>query len=439
MQALDPNKLGCFGADDSETIQNAIHEAVRQGVRRVVIPRYNGRTKSMVWRIARAIRIPEDFTLLLDNCHLVQETGVYDHMFCNSRADEPGTLENEQSGITVLGIGNVCLSGGVHNRLMEKTSGRYGMPSVWCNTMFFWYNVRKLRVENLHIEHQRWWAMTHLYCREVTLKNIDFGAVPHVPNMDGIDLRLGCRDFVIENITGRTGDDVIAMTALKGGFEEAHAVAGKSPDICHVKIRTVMGDPFLHFVVRILNHDGCKIHDIELDTVFDLSDPTTKKRPKCTLGIGSNMYAKYGKAQPGDTCRIYARHLTSRGEKAIRIDNTCRDSRFTDVKTFGDNLTLLGRLEGPCEFENVVLEDGFYGRQQQEMFCSTELSPEHYTGTVLDLPDTTGHITVKNLHVHKARRVMQADKPVTVTVENCRIGYAPELTQNTGGAVWEEI
>lgn len=438
MQAVNANEVCLLGADDSATVQNAIAEAVRRGVRRVVIPRYNLRTKSMLWRIVRAIRIPEDFTLLLDNCTLVQETGVYDHMFCNSRADEPGTLENEQCNISILGVGNVCLSGGVHNRLMEKTSGRYGMPSVWCNTMFFWYNVRNLRVENLHIEHQRWWAMTHLYCREVTLRNIDFGAVPHVPNMDGIDLRLGCRDFTIENITGRTGDDVIAMTALKGGFEEAHAVEGKSPDICHVRIRNVMGDPFLHFVVRILNHDGCKIHDIELDTVYDVSDPTTKKRPKCTLGIGSNMYSKYGKAQPGDTCRITARHLTSRGEKAIRIDNTCRDAHFSDVKTFGDNLTLLGRLDGPLELQNVVLEDVFYGRHQQEMFCSTALSAENYTGTVFDLPRTTGQITVKNIHIHKAHTVMQADSPLLVVVENCQIGCALEVARNTGGAKWEE-
>lgn len=438
MQAINPNRTDLFGADDSATIQNAIEEAVRLEVRRVVIPRYNGRTKSMVWQIARAIRIPEEFTLILDNCHLVQQTGVYDHMFCNSRADEPGTLENEQCNISILGVGNVCLSGGEHNRLMEKTSGRFGMPSVWCNTMFFWYNVRKLRVENLHIEHQRWWAMTHLYCREVTIRNIDFGAVPHVPNMDGIDLRLGCRDFEIENITGRTGDDVIAMTALQGGFEEAHAVPGKSPDICHVRIRNVMGDPFLHFVVRILNHDGCKIHDIALDTVYDVSDPATKKRPKCTLGIGSNMYSKYGKAQPGDTCRIFARHLTSRGEKAIRIDNTCRDSRFTDIKTFGDNLTLLGRLEGPCELQNVVLEDAFYGRHQQEMFCSTELSAENYTGTVLDLPDTTGEITVKNLQVYKVRTVMRADSPLRVNAQNSSIGCALALTCNSGGAAWEE-
>jgi len=394
-----PNQAEFFAQSDSLTIQNAIDAAVASGERQLTVPRYNLRRNAMQWRIDRAIRLPSEFTLILDNCYLVQETGCYDHMFTNALADDRDAPA--QTGIAILGRGNVCLDGGRHNRLMEKTSGKFGMPSVWCNTMFYWHNVDGLRVEGIHVENQRWWAMTHLYCRNVTLKNIDFGAVPHVPNMDGIDLRTGCHNFTIENITGKTGDDVIAMTALQGGFEAAHAVPGETPDIHDVSIRNVLGDPFLHFVVRILNHDGCQIYDIDLDGVFDASDFTSKKRPKCTLGIGSNMYTKLRKAALGETRNIHARHLTSRGEKAIRIDNVCSDSVFEDVKTFGDNLVGMGRLEGPCHFENVLLKHFFYGRTQQEMFCSTQLSEDSYTGTVFELPDTTGQITVDGFCVDK--------------------------------------
>ena len=309
----------------------------------------------------------------------------------------------------------------------------FGMPVVWCNTMFYWRNVDGLRVEGIHVENQRWWAMTHLYCRNVTLRNIDFGAVPHVPNMDGIDLRTGCHDFLIENITGKTGDDVIAMTALLGGFEAAHAVEGETPDIHGVRIRNVLGDPFLHFVVRILNHDGCKIYDIDLDGIFDASDFTSKKRPKCTLGIGSNMYTKLRKAQLGETRDIHARHLTSRGEKAVRIDNVCSDSVFEDVKTFGDNEVGIGRLEGPCHLENVVLKDFCYGRTQQEIFCSTNLTEENYTGTVIDLPDTTGSLIIDGLQIDKVRTLVRADSPLTVEITEEDTRFC-KRTRLSGGA-----
>ena len=86
---ITPNDPALFGDTDAITIQNAIGEAVRNGCRKVVIPRYNLRMQKTEWRIDRAIRLPSEFTLILDNCYLVQETGIYDHMFMNENAWQP--------------------------------------------------------------------------------------------------------------------------------------------------------------------------------------------------------------------------------------------------------------------------------------------------------------------------------------------------------------
>ena len=40
-----------------------------------------------------------------------------------------------------------------------------------------------------------------------------------VKNADGVDLRQGCHDIVIENLTGFTEDDSVALTALNGRLE----------------------------------------------------------------------------------------------------------------------------------------------------------------------------------------------------------------------------
>ena len=72
------NQTELFAETDSGTIQNAIAAAVADGCRKVLIPRYNLRTDKTEWRIDKAIEIPSEMTLILDNCYMVQETGVYD-------------------------------------------------------------------------------------------------------------------------------------------------------------------------------------------------------------------------------------------------------------------------------------------------------------------------------------------------------------------------
>jgi len=410
------NDPAIFGQTDSQTLQNAINKAAADGTMTLTVPRYNLRADRMQWRITEALRLPSGFTLVLDNCHMVMETGVYDHMFTNANAygQTANALEGEDHDIAILGKGNVCLDGGEHNHLLEKTSGRYGFPRVWKNTMFFWHNVRDLRVENLHIENQRWWAITHVCCRNVTIKNINFDAIPHVPNMDGIDLRIGCNHFDIQNITGRTGDDVIAMTALNGN-EYAWRVEGKDTDIHHIKIRNVQGDPFIHLVIRFLNHDGNRIYDVDVDTVMDASDFTTKKRPHATVDMGCKLYSKVRPSQLGETSNIRVRNITSRGETAVRLNHQLCDTVFTNVKTWGDNIDAIGTQGKGGHMQNVVFEDVYYGSTQQEIFVSTALTPDKYHGAALNLTNLTGDITVKGLQVDKVRNVVSADRQICVT------------------------
>ena len=432
---ITPNNPALFGLTDAQTIQNAVDEAVENGCRKVVIPRYNQRTDKTEWRIERAIQLPSDFTVILDNCYMVQETGIYDHMFTNSLSysDEGKTLEGEQHDITILGQGNVVLDGGVHNRLLEKTSGKFGLPRVWKNTMFYWVNVRNIRMENILIQNQRWWAITHIFCRNGYYKNITFQAIPHVNNMDGIDLRIGCNNFHLENITGRTGDDVIACTSLKADWEMSRAVPGKDTDLHDVTMRNIMGDPFIHFVVRLLNHDGSNLYNIDLDTIFDVSDFTTKKRPACTLGIGGALYSKVRKALPGETRNIHAKNLTSRAACAVRFDNVISDSTFRNVKTYGDNLSLVGTKDGDTETHNITFEDCYYGITQQEIFCSTALDPSRYIGAVIDLPNCWGDMRFENLRVDKVNTVFKGSGDLTVSVDGYECTQALKQIDSKGG------
>ena len=424
MDYISPNDERLFGETDSITIQNAIAAAEKDGCRKIMIPRYNARTGKNEWRIPVSIKVPSDFTVILDNCYMVQETGVYDNMFTCLYSwdfDKCTKLENEQKNIAIIGQGNVILDGGVHNHLLEKTSRKFRQPPIQLNNMFLWVNVNGLRMENLHIRNQRWWAINHYYCRNVSIKNIDFFAIPHVNNMDGIDLRLGCNHFDIQNITGRTGDDVIAMTALQSNFEISHMVEGKDFHIHDVKIRNVKADSNYLFMVRLLNHDGCNIYNIDIDTLMDVSDYTKKRPSGACVNIGGLKYAHSRPAIHGETRNITAKNMTSRSNNVVRMCRTLKDSTFSNMKTYGDNIDGIG-VEGYCDVENVTFEHLWYGALQQEIYTSRMLNPEDYRGAVLNLHDIAGDITVRDVHADQVKDgiIVSGKAKVTVDGFTCR-------------------
>ena len=92
-----------------------------------------------------------------------------------------------------------------------------------------------------------------------------------IKNADGIDIRQGCHDILIENITGFTEDDMVAVTGLNGLLEKTFAVTSLSSNIYNITIKNLKGAAFCS-IVRLLNQDGIKLHDIVIDSVEDTSN-----------------------------------------------------------------------------------------------------------------------------------------------------------------------
>ena len=431
---ITPNEEALFGANDSETIQNAIAAAEKDGCRKIVIPRYNARTDSTEWRIPEAIMLPSDFTVILDNCYMVQETGVFQNMFCNSYAwdESKYDIEHEQHDISIIGVGNVVLDGGKHNRCREKTNCHYGLPTIWVNNMILWVNCRNIRVENINIQHQRWWAVNHIFCRDVVCKNIHFYAIPHVSNMDGIDLRVGCNNFVIENITGRTGDDTVALTALSDKGALHRMVKGKENDthIHDVKMKNIKSDPEHCFIVRLLNHDGHKEYNIDIDTIMDTSDYVSKMRSGSALGMGAPIYFHERPREKGEFYNITAKNIYSRSNNTFFISQAFEHSKISNVHTFGDNINLLNHgLGGPytgCFFDDVLFEHIFYGADQTEICLSNELPAENYNGKVLDLSKMTGELKIKDLNIDRVKKGIILSGGMTVKIDGYKCNRAFE-------------
>ena len=142
-----------WGADDSQTIQNAVNYAAETGLGKVIIPRFNERTGAPLWDLPRAVLLPSDMTVILDGCHIRHADGSHDNLFRNSNMWTAAgkTMEGEQHDIRIIGQGNVWMDGGVHNGIFEQSlrdnPGKYPDMITQCAINFS--NVRNFEVRGI--------------------------------------------------------------------------------------------------------------------------------------------------------------------------------------------------------------------------------------------------------------------------------------------------
>ena len=133
------------GASDSERIQKAVNLARQKGINAITIPRLNSDGRNY-YEITKAIRLPSDMTVYLDNCRLVTPKEATCNFFCNEtyNTSEETDPEKEQHDINIIGIGNALLDGGEYNGLSESNSGKDGRPSIRENSMLMFTNCRNI-------------------------------------------------------------------------------------------------------------------------------------------------------------------------------------------------------------------------------------------------------------------------------------------------------
>ncbi len=358
----DPNE---YTGTDAEKIQSAVSDAVRTGIRKVVIPPYNKTRGENRWVIEKAVELPSDITIVIDNAYMVQADGVFDNMFVNEnlRKPEGRFLSGTQRNIVIVGVGNATLDGGNYNGLHEHVSEKDGFPHISRNNMILFSGVDGFAVKNLKVKNQRWWALNFLYCRGGHLADIDFAAdftfvhpdgvrrdTPpegdyavkynsiYIKNADGIDLRAGCHNILIENITGYTEDDSIALTGLCGGTEKLYRVEDATDRDIHdiiirnIRTKTVCAN------VRLLNQSGVKLYNILIDGVFDaLHDAPygsvlSNFNTGLTLRIGDPHLYGTRQSTPDETYNITAQNVVLRAPNALSLCGGLSDSAFRDIR-----------------------------------------------------------------------------------------------------------
>lgn len=421
MPYITPNDAGIRADSDSRSIMNAIRAALNgTGDTHVVrIPRLNERTGQELWVIDETILLPSEITILLDDCHLI----MADHVMCNMFRNEnmyteiSCTPEGEQHDIRIIGRGNAILDGGNHNGLTEATMLKSGMPHVRNNNLILLHNLRDYRLEGFRCVRMRYWAINQICCRRGYVGHIDFDVQTVVRNQDGVNLRIGCSDILIEHITGITGDDVVALTALPKCSDGDLKIEGRDVDIHDITIRDVRAHTRCS-IVALRNCDGAQLYRVQIENIADLGG---EWGPWDVVHLGENNYFVERPSRLGETREITVRGVHSRARGTVFLGGSLMDSHISDVHAEVGAMYAVSTyyytnrtdaetgclLRGGVTLRNVVLENLYYSAVPSYCFDPKVTNPdEPFHGCAIDMRamreeiDTLENVVVRNVFTH---------------------------------------
>ena len=384
---FDPND---FSGSDSRRIAAAV-AAAAAGDRTVVISKRRGPDRDH-WLIDEAILLPDGIQVTIDDCRIKLSDRARDNFFrtanCGMGISDIQTLR----GIRLLGRGRAVLEGADHPRATgdaNKTLGvrTYGTDAGkpgekqtgdWRNIGVLFARTEDFEIAGLLIRNYHCWGVSLEKCAHGRVHDLAFDTrekrlVDGVPqmmlNQDGLDIRKGCHHIEIENISGRTGDDLVALTAIHPeatgvgtlDYTEVSGCPGTlaDNDIHDITVRHVHGySTGGHQIFRILNSRGLKIRNVTVEDVRDesLADPEGV-RDNVTVRIGDNVAAWGGISPVGDTRDIVIRQVDSRARKAVLIAGSLADSRIEDVVNRNPDCEPVDCTTGPEYMRNVAVLD----------------------------------------------------------------------------------
>jgi len=359
---ISPNN---FKGNDTERIQSAIN-ATEGTTNKVVIPRFNS-NGSEIWLIDKAILLPSNISIILDNCTLQLSDKCRDNMF---RSDNVGIgIKNPEwnYNINITGIGNVVLKGAKNPRAtgdsgkklslnpdadIKKTGDwryTYGTDASktnekqtgdWRNIMILMAYVNGFTFKNISIENSHAWAVSHERVINAEISDIEFynpgsiavsnGTSQLVRNKDGINLRHGCKDFQISNISGTTGDDFIALSTLGLDSEIREGGSLYSTMVTTREWLGIEDDTEQIFISNINCKTPTRAVAIRANSVAGIHNVYIKGvvyngSNNCILIGGQG----YGQASlPGKINNIHAQNITGNGKSLILIESAISDCSF---------------------------------------------------------------------------------------------------------------
>lgn len=381
----DPNY---YSGSDSTKISHAIQAAAALGgVVRIKARQPDGISDRTFWLIDEAIILPGNTTIIIENCMIKLSDSSRDNFIRSANCGIGITEISPLHNIHIIGIGNAVLQGADRPRATGDRAKKLGEMTYgtdagkkaehqkgdWRNIGILLAEIHNFSIHNLTVRDSHCWAISLEYCSQGNIRNLQFfsngkklidGKNETILNQDGLDLRRGCHDILIDSISGYTGDDLVAFTAIKpvephrsGEFNStmvSSVVKGNDKDdIYNVVLRNVKGySAGGHHIVRFLNASGIKMHNIILDGLLDTSPQGF--HCKAAIKIGDSNPAWGGVTPLGDTSGFIITNIQAKSTASVLISGSLTDSIINNVINYNPQSPGLVLASGAQNVRNVI-------------------------------------------------------------------------------------
>ncbi|MGI6572046.1 MAG: glycosyl hydrolase family 28 protein [Fermentimonas sp.] len=379
---ITPNQ---FKGNDTERIQAAVNKAART-TGKVVIPANNA-NGTQIWLLDSAILLPSNITVILENCVIQLSDSCRDNMFRGNNVGIGITDPNWVKNIQIIGMGDVLLKGadnpratgdGARTLVSENQPGRvsYGSDAGregvkqkgdWRNIMILMAYVDGFKLKNVNIKNAHAWAVSFERTRNAEISGITFdcpssqlvkGKEVLIRNRDGINLRHGCKNFRINNISGTTEDDFIALSILgldaqdlEGGTLNSTMVtsrkwSGPEDDTDNIYITNIVCKSLTR-AIAIRANDVASIHDVYINGIIF-------EQGYNAMLVGGRGYGK--DSQPGKINNIHAMNIMGDGRSLIHIEEAITDCSFINGLYRGDENQIVTYNIDEKKTNNVIFQ-----------------------------------------------------------------------------------
>ena len=383
------------GLTDIDVIEAAVKGRGSDGI--VVISERKSEIEAErnYWLIDRAILLPENTTVLLENCKIKLSDKCRDNFFRSANSGIGIAFPERIKNIHIKGIGSCLLEGADHPRAVgdgskilanpcpyekediikyahwvpeeRKKSGKltfsdrhdysYGTDcdkegetpkGDWRGIGILFANVEDFSIENVSLKDYHCWGISLEECACGKVSGINFDARMHkeidgmchnMENQDGVDIRNGCHDILISDITGNTGDDLVALTAIArkrefkpgGSLGYTHVMHNdwtkREKDIYNITIRNIVGTSSLCVLLRFLSAEA-NIYNVVADGIIDTTPDDLRKGGTILIGEPDEAY---GTVYPDSTRNIIINNVISNRCRAIMIRGYLSDSVISNI------------------------------------------------------------------------------------------------------------
>ncbi|MEK6793776.1 MAG: hypothetical protein AABZ39_03295 [Spirochaetota bacterium] len=299
------------------------------------------------WIIDRAIRLPSNTDLTIDGCTLKLADGVFDNIIrvagiTPNPNDPNGICRSIQptENIRIIGRNGAVIEGADHP--YSAPNPKTGVVEPWVGDFFGWRTVGILLsgahnydISGFTMQKTHCWAISQDSCTHGALHDIVFNT--DVKNGDGIDFRNGCAHCLVENISGTTSDDTIALTALDESVVSGPGSryiypmqpmgmkhASDDPDIHDIVVRNIFTGGQHHAVICLATSPS--VYDITIENVIE---EAPSSRESCV-----KIYTGYGTGYRKENLRnISVANVVSRGARyAVMVKADVSNVRFENIR-----------------------------------------------------------------------------------------------------------